>query len=144
MRSDRHPAGHTESIYSQEPVLAPTRQHPSRAATAPHRQARFAAGRAILPQHAAEGTWYDVCPGRRRGDDQPGMVMLDFGGRREHVPAACLEFRVAPPAEARRNRRGAGAVQVARHRALVAALSLLPVGAAVAIAASRLGWHRHT
>jgi hypothetical protein len=123
--------------------LASIRQPPSSAAAALHRQARFAAGRAILPQHAVEGTWYDVCPGRRRGDDQPGMVMLDFGGRREHVPAACLEFRIAPPADVRRNRRP-GAVRVARHRALVAALSLLPVGAAVAVAASRLGWHRHS
>ena len=109
--------------------------------TATRRQARFAAGRAILPQHAAEDTWYDVCPGRRRNDDQPGMVMLDFGSRREHVPAACLEFRTAPAGGVRRLVRPA---RLARHRALAAALSLLPVGAAVLVATHRFGWHRHS
>lgn len=107
--------------------------------TAIRRQARFAAGRAILPQHASEGTWYDVCPGRRRNDDQPGMVMLDFGDRRAHVPAACLEFRPAP--------RGLGRfvrpVGRIRHGALAAALSLVPVGAAMLVAAHRFGWYRN-
>ena len=109
------------------------------------RQARFAAGRAILPPYAAEGTWYDVRPGRRQGDNRPGMVMLDLGERRAHVPAECLEFRTAPPAPvgpvpiARYLR----PVRLARSRALVAALSLVPLGAAMIIAANRLGWHRH-
>jgi hypothetical protein len=108
--------------------------------TATRRQARFAAGRAILPHHAAEGTWYDVCPGRRRSDDQPGMVMLDYGDRREHVPAACLEFREV---RARGIGRIARPVRLARHRLLATALSLVPVGAAVIVAAHRFGWYRH-
>ena len=118
-------------------MLTSLLQHRTGVPAAPRRQARFVAGRAILPQHATEGTWYDVCAGRRRSDDQPGMVMLDFGDRREHVPASCLEFRAPAPA------RPARPLQRVPGRALAAALSLVPVGAAIVIAAARLGWHRH-
>jgi hypothetical protein len=129
----RDPATYTSGI-----LLSSLLQLRTGVPAAPRRQARFVTGRAILPQHATEGAWYDVCAGRRRSDDQPGMVMLDFGGRREHVPAGCLEFRArsAPG-------RAARPLQRPRGRALAAALSLVPVGAAVIIAATRLGRHRH-
>ena len=65
--------------------------------------------------------------------------MLDFGGRREHAPAECLEFRLV----ASRPVRAVRPPQRVPGRALAAALSLVPVGAAVVIAATRLGWRRH-
>ena len=95
------------------------------------RQARFAAGRTILPHNAIEGTWYDVRAGRRTGDDKPGMVMLDLGGRRQHVPVACLEFREAPSATPEPSSR----LPLPRLRqAAAVALSLAPLGAALVIA----------
>ena len=63
--------------------------------TATRRQARFAAGRAILTQHAAEDTWYDVCPGRRRNDDQPGMVLAKASGSRQRMKDRCMRRIVA-------------------------------------------------
>jgi hypothetical protein len=105
---------------------------PSTSSIAPagsRRQARFAAGRTILPQDVAEGRWYDVCAGRRRGDDRPGMVMLDLGTRREHVPVACLEFRTVP------DRRGLA--RAVPRRALALAASLVPVVAAAVVLAAR-------
>lgn len=110
-----------------------TTTRPSAGTASPvRRQARFAAGRAILPRNAIEGTWYNVCAGRRTGDDKPGMVMLDLGGSRQHVPVACLEFRDVPraaPEPASRH-----AFPRLRRRAATVALSLLPLGAALLLA----------
>lgn len=66
------------------------------------RQARFLSDQVILPEGLEPGRWYDVQRGRRHDDDRPGMVLLDLGTRRLHVPASCLEFRVQRPAPVRR------------------------------------------
>lgn len=62
------------------------------------RQARILSDQVILPEGLEPGRWYDVQRGRRHDDDRPGMVLLDLGTRRLHVPVACLEFRVQRPA----------------------------------------------
>lgn len=107
------------------------------ARSAGRRQARFVASRVILSTDVRPEAWYDVCTGRRRGDTRPGMVLLDLGTRREHVPADCLEFRPAP------ERRLAGRLRPplrrVRGRALSGVLPLLPLGAAALVAAYRLG-----
>ena len=64
------------------------------------RQARFLSDQVILPEGLEPGRWYDVQRGRRHDDDRPGMVLLDLGARRLHVPVSCLEFRVHRPAAA--------------------------------------------
>lgn len=69
--------------------------------------------------------------------------MLDLGGRREQVPVECLEFRSVPATTAAA-RRSEAPLSRMRHRTVVALLSLVPIGAAVAVAANRLGWHRHS
>src|SRR4051794_18299688 len=58
------------------------------------RQARFLSDQVILPGALEPGRWYDVQHGRRHDDNRPGMVLLDLGTRRLHVPVSCLEFRV--------------------------------------------------
>lgn len=64
------------------------------------RQAKFLSGQVILPEGLEPGRWYDVLRGRRHDDERPGMVLLDLGTRRVHVPVSCLEFRVYQPATA--------------------------------------------
>jgi hypothetical protein len=64
------------------------------------RQARFLSDQVILPEGLEPGRWYDVLRGRRHDDERPGMVLLDLGTRRVHVPVSCLEFRVPQPAPA--------------------------------------------
>lgn len=106
------------------------------------RQARFVASKVILSTDVDTSTWYDVCAGRRRSDDRPGMVLLDLGSRREHFPASCLEFR-APPAPEATPLRAAAAVASRlprlHGRALAAVVSLIPIGAAALVAAYRIG-----
>ncbi len=69
----------------------------------PKRQARFVPGRVIVPEDLEPGRWYDVCQGRRRDDNRPGVVVLDLGTRRVAVPEACLEFRTALDRKVRRS-----------------------------------------
>ncbi len=59
-------------------------------------QARILPDRLILPSGVSTDGWHDVCPGRRRDDDRDGMVLLDFGDRRLHLPLHGLEFRDSP------------------------------------------------
>ncbi len=87
------------------------------------RQARFLSDRVILPEGMEHGRWYDVRAGRRRDDNRPGMVLLDLGVRRLHVPAPCLEFRVDRPKMARRWR-----------PKVVLAASLVPISLVAAVA----------
>lgn len=135
--------------------MAPSSTTPAAPA---RRQARFAAA-AILPHDVTPATWYDVCEGRRRDDDRPGMVLLDLGERRAHFPVSCLEFRQVTPevpgdaiaTGAARPRddggsaarpRDAGGTRTRAWRAKAAALSLVPLGAAALVAAYRLGASR--
>jgi hypothetical protein len=66
------------------------------------RQARFLSNQVILPEGLEPRRWYDVKRGRRHDDDRLGMVLLDLGNRRLHVPVSCLEFLVQRPAPVRR------------------------------------------
>jgi hypothetical protein len=79
--------------------------------------------RVILPEGVEHGRWYDVRTGRRRDDSRPGMVLLDLGVRRIHVPASCVEFRVDRPRAVRRWR-----------PKLVLAASLVPLSLVAVVA----------
>ena len=97
----------------------------------------------IVPSGLCSHTWYDIASGRRRDDERPGMVLLDLGDRRVHVPARCLEFRDAVGVPAATPSRRLQFPHFARRlamatspRAAVAA-SLVPVGLLALIAIRR-------
>jgi hypothetical protein len=81
----------------------------------------------LLPEGLEPGRWYDVQRGRRHDDNRPGMVLLDLGTRRLHVPASCLEFREQRPAPI------PGPVRRWTPKVVLAA-SLVPLGFVAAVA----------
>ncbi|HEU4698962.1 MAG TPA: hypothetical protein VFS40_07275 [Gemmatimonadales bacterium] len=129
------------------------------APAATRRQARFCAAKVIICDGLQPEVWYEICQGRRRDDNRPGMVLLDLGDRRLLVAEALLEIREVP-ADAPRARlprprrvpgiRGArwGLATLRRRlprtpesRALVAltASVLVPLGMAAGFALGRVG-----
>jgi hypothetical protein len=60
------------------------------------RQARFCATKVIPPEGFHTDVWYEVCQGRRREDNRPGIVLLDVGDRRIAVAEMLLEVREVP------------------------------------------------
>lgn len=127
---------------------------PARAAT--RRQARFCATKVIIPDGLQAGVWYELCQGRRRDDNRPGMVLLDLGDRRHLVAEALLEIREVPadaprarlPRPRRIRRRSPWSLAALRQRlprieeprALVAMAAgvLVPLGMAAGFALSRV------
>jgi hypothetical protein len=95
----------------------------------PRRQARFVAHRVIPPEGCEANRWYNVCSGRRREDNRPGVVVLDLGTHRVTVPEIYVELRedLTPhvPAPRRRWRRLALAVTVPLGVIAVATVGLI-------------------
>lgn len=113
------------------------------------RQARCITDTMILPASVEPGRWYDIRPGRRSTDQQPGMVLLDVGSHRVLLPESCLEFRAAEPASSPASapsrragafvRTGARAVRTAlTAHPIATVMSMVPLGAVAALLAERL------
>lgn len=86
-------ASRTRTLTDKLLAPASVTVHPATLTVAVRRQARVLTDQVILPDGIESGVWYDVCPGRRRDDNRPGVVLLDLGTSRMLMPESCLEFR---------------------------------------------------